>query len=208
MITMTRTFAAAGLMSLLACTSSNSNGATGGATDVPSEADSATGGAVATVGITDSSTATESVVAIHKALQELAASATDTTKADTVNLTIACDVGAATSTLTVTQDGAGTVETQHRFQFHACRFGDETMSGSLEWSSLATLSPSGGHSWVRFDGTLAYEGPTFAGTYGFDALQIETESTRAGATYSVTGSYSVGAMAYSIDETRAIDFFQ
>jgi hypothetical protein len=203
---MIRIVAVACVASVLACASS-SNGSTSDATTASAGADSTAGGAVSTAGIADSATATEALVAIHATLEELTSTASVDTKADTVDLTVACDSGTARSTLTTTNDGAGSATATHDLEFSSCRTGDERLTGALEWSTLTWVSLTGGRALVRFHGALAYEGPTYAGNFSFNELTIVAETTRAGTTYSVTGTFSVGGTTYSFDQSFGGSFF-
>lgn len=126
-----------------------------------------------------------------------------------VTANVACDSGSVA--LAISTAGTSPVMVTSRQTFNACRIGNETLSGQLTstWTSASTGNLA--EVTVTYDGTLAYEGPTYAGNFAFNALRItkriERLSDRIRITSTVTGNVTIGGTTYAYNgDSYTVEF--
>lgn len=126
-----------------------------------------------------------------------------------VTANVACDSGSVA--LAISTAGTSPVMVTSRQTFNACRIGNETLRGQLTstWTSVSTGNLA--EVTVTYDGTLAYEGPTYAGHFAFNALRItkriERLSDRIRITSTVTGNVTIGGMTHAYNgDSYTVEF--
>ncbi len=122
---------------------------------------------------------------------------------DRVDFPTPCDSGSMQTTTMGTTGAAGTAVTID-FTFSACQMGDEKLSGNLRLTSTVATTPNTIAATVVINGTLAYEGPTYAGNFSFNDLSITRTITTAGGrtetTVRLTGAVSIGGTSYPFND--------
>ena len=156
---------------------------------------------VATKGVSDSKTATQAVGAVNAALGKALSKISPARQSASAKFKVACDSGSAEATVTATKTGEQSATGTYDISFNACKIGDETISGAIKWSA----SVGGTEGTIEMNGALAYEGPTFAGNFSFNAFKVSYKATGTGADtkvcVTVTGTFSVGGTTYEVDKS-------
>ena len=162
---------------------------------------------VATKGITNNAEATKALGEVNTTMASMISGATPGRQSANVNLKVACDSGSATANLSVTSSGNNAGSGSYNFTFNACKKGDKTVSGTMTWAFGVSQNPT--KISLEMNGAIAYEGPTYAGNFSFNALKIAIAQKADNTGYDVTatGTYSVGGTTYTVDNTAAASFF-
>ncbi len=119
---------------------------------------------------------------------------------DTYDVNVPCDSGRMQVHSTV--DGATRRDAIESVQ---CKFGDETFTGQLTLSTTSTTRMGNTVTVVQeLNGSVAYEGPTYAGNMTYDALKLTTSvevvDGRVTLRSMLQGSVTIGGTAYSFDK--------
>ncbi|MBL8923471.1 MAG: hypothetical protein JNJ54_31750 [Myxococcaceae bacterium] len=113
--------------------------------------------------------------------------------------TVRCDSGSAD--LAISTSGTNPLMVTSRQTFNRCTTDSETVSGQLTSTWTTSTDANTSEVTVTLNGMLAYEGPTYAGNFSFNAFRITTrvkrESDRITITSEVSGTVSIGGTTYS-----------
>jgi hypothetical protein len=114
--------------------------------------------------------------------------------------------GTAKVTANTTTGSTGTSGTAtYEFTLTSCKKGDRTLTGSVKYELSVSAADGKTTVNVTLDGSVAYEGPKYAGTFSFNAMKLGlviTQSGTAAATYElqVAGTYTIGGQTYTVDK--------
>jgi hypothetical protein len=124
--------------------------------------------------------------------------------AQSIDFSGSCSAGGTAAIHGTYDDGNGSGRPTYMFDvtLAACVDGTDTLDGQVHWTASVTGAGSDATFTETMDGSVAYEGADYAGTFAFHNITITTTVMGTSATVTVTGTYTIGGTTYTVDSTN------